>query len=159
VPHVGDEVLVAFEHGDPRRPYVLGMLWNGSDSPPETMNRQNTHKTLKSRNGVTITLLDQQGQESLMLETPGGQKITLKDGPGSVEIDDSNGNSIKMETAGVTVTAAIKLTVNAPIVEVSASMVKVSAGMSTFSGVVQADTVITNTIIAATYTPGAGNIW
>jgi hypothetical protein len=123
------------------------------------MNRQNTHKTLKSRNGVTITLLDQQGQESLMLETPGGQKITLKDGPGSVEIDDSNGNSIKMETAGVTVTAAIKLTVNAPIVEVSASMVKVSAGMSTFSGVVQADTVITNTIIAATYTPGAGNIW
>jgi hypothetical protein len=38
-------------------------------------------------------------------------------------------------------------------------MVKVSAGMSTFSGVVQADTVITNTIIAATYTPGAGNIW
>jgi uncharacterized protein involved in type VI secretion and phage assembly len=135
------------------------MLWNGSDSPPEKMNRQNTHKTLKSRNGVTITLLDQQGQESLMLETPGGQKITLKDGPGSVEIDDSNGNSIKMETAGVTVTAAIKLTVNAPIVEVSASMVKVSAGMSAFSGVVQADTVITNTIIAATYTPGAGNIW
>jgi len=159
VPHVGDEVLVAFEHGDPRRPYVLGMLWNGSDSPPEKMNRQNTHKTLKSRNGVTITVLDQQGQESLMLETPGGQKTTLKDGPGSVEIDDSNGNSIKMETAGVTVTAAIKLTVNAPIVEVSASMVKVSAGMSTFSGVVQADTVITNTIIAATYTPGAGNIW
>jgi len=159
LPEVGDEVLVAFEHGDPRRPYVLGMLWNGSDSPPETMNRQNTHKTLKSRNGVTITLLDQQGQESLMLETPGGQKITLKDGPGSVEIDDSNGNSVKMETAGVTVTAAIKLTVNAPIVEVSASMVKVSAGMSTFSGILQADTVITNTIIAATYTPGAGNIW
>jgi hypothetical protein len=31
--------------------------------------------------------------------------------------------------------------------------------MTTFSGVVQADTIITNTIIAATYTPGAGNIW
>jgi len=35
----------------------------------------------------------------------------------------------------------------------------VDAGMSKFSGVVQADTVITNTIVASTYTPGAGNIW
>lgn len=159
VPHVGDEVLVAFEHGDARRPYVLGMLWNGADSPPHTIDRQNSRKTLTSRNGVTITLLDQKGREALLMETPGGQKITLRDGPGTVEIEDSNGNAIKLEAAGVTVTAAAKLSVNAPIVEVSASMVKVSAGMSTFSGVLQADTVITNTIIAATYTPGAGNIW
>jgi uncharacterized protein involved in type VI secretion and phage assembly len=159
VPHVGDEVLVAFEHGDPRRPYVLGMLWNGSDAPPESMDLQNTNKTLKSRNGVTVRLVDRQGQEELQLETPGGQKIVLKDGPGSIEIADSNGNSVKLETAQLTVTAAAKVTINAAQVEVSAGMVQVTAGMTTFSGVVQADTIITNTIIAATYTPGAGNIW
>ncbi len=33
MPDVGDEVLVSFEHGDPSRPYVLGGLWNGTDSP------------------------------------------------------------------------------------------------------------------------------
>jgi hypothetical protein len=44
-------------------------------------------------------------------------------------------------------------------VEVSAGMVTVNAGMSKFSGVVQADTVITNSVISASYTPGAGNIW
>jgi hypothetical protein len=38
-------------------------------------------------------------------------------------------------------------------------MVTVDAGMSRFSGVVSCDTLITNTCIAATYTPGAGNIW
>mgnify|MGYP006910345046 CR=1 FL=1 len=84
--------------------------------------------------------------------------MTLKDGPGSIEVQDSNGNSVKLEAAGITVNAAAKVSVSASQVEVSAGMVSVSAGMSRCSGVVQADTVITNTIIAATYTPGAGNI-
>ena len=33
LPEVNDEVLVAFEQGDLRRPYVLGGLWNGVDKP------------------------------------------------------------------------------------------------------------------------------
>lgn len=34
LPEVGDEVLVTFEHGDMRHPYVLGGLWNSTDAPP-----------------------------------------------------------------------------------------------------------------------------
>ena len=161
VPDVDDEVLVAFEHGDPRRPYVLGGLWNGRDAAPETMDGDgnNYKKVLCSRNGVKLTLDDRDGKEKLILETPGGQKVTLMDGPGTVEIEDSNGNSIKLESAGITINASAKVTVQASQVNVSASMVKVDAGMSKFSGVVQADTVICNSIISASYTPGAGNIW
>lgn len=161
VPDVNDEVLVAFEAGNPRRPFIVGCLWNGKDKPPESMDGggNNYKKVLRSRNGVKITLDDQDGQEKMILETPGGQKITMKDGPGAVEIVDSNGNSVKLETSGITITAAAKVTVNASQVNVSAGMVKVDAGMSKFSGVVQADTVICNSIISASYTPGAGNIW
>ena len=161
IPDVNDEVLVCFEGGDPRRPYVLGGLWNGQDSPPESMDGggNNYKKVLRSRNGVKATMDDQDGQEKLILETPGGQKITLKDGPGAIEIVDSNGNSIKLETSGITITSSAKVTVNASLVEVSASMVTVNSGMSRFSGVVQCDTLISNTVISATYTPGAGNIW
>jgi uncharacterized protein involved in type VI secretion and phage assembly len=159
IPDVGDEVLVVFEGGDPKRPYVIGGLWNGTDAPPASMDSNNTQKVLRSRNGVRITLDDTDGQEKLVVETPGGQKMTLKDGPGLVEIVDSNGNSVKLETSGITITAAAKVTINASTVEVSASMVTVNAGMSKFSGVVQAETVICNTIVSATYTPGAGNIW
>ncbi len=161
IPDVDDEVLVAFEAGDPRRPFVVGSLWNGEDAPPETMDGagNNNIKTLRSRNGVKVTLDDQDGQERLVLETPGGQSVTLKDGPGAIELVDSNGNSVKLETAGITVQASAKVTVSASAVEVSAGMVTVNAGMSKFSGVVQADTVITNSVVSASYTPGAGNIW
>jgi uncharacterized protein involved in type VI secretion and phage assembly len=161
IPDVNDEVLVAFEHGDPRRPYVVGGLWNGRDQAPESMDGSgnNYKKVLRSRNGVKVTLDDDNGKESLVLETPGGQKITLKDGPGVVEVIDSNGNSVKLESSGITVNTAAKVTVNASQVAVSAGMVTVDAGMSRFSGVVQADTVICNSIVSASYTPGAGNIW
>src|SRR5262245_49825944 len=161
IPDVDDEVLVAFEHGDPRRPYVLGALWNGRDSAPASMDGagNNYKKVLRSRNGVKVTLDDQDGQEQLVLETPGGQKVTLKDGPGAVELVDSNGNSIKLETSGVTVTASAKVTITASQLAISAGMVTVDAGMSKFSGVVQADTVISNSVVSASYTPGAGNIW
>jgi uncharacterized protein involved in type VI secretion and phage assembly len=158
MPEVDDEVLLVFQGGDPRWPFIVGGLWNGQDAPPTPASADNNLKVIKSRNGVVVTLDDSQGQESIRLETPGGCSLTLKDGPGTLTAEDSNGNSIKLEAAGITITASAKVTVNASQVAISAGMVAVDAGMSRFSGVVQADTVITNTIIAATYTPGAGNI-
>lgn len=161
VPDVDDEVLVAFEAGDARFPFIMGGLWNGNDAPPEEMDSggENKIKTLKTRSGVMIQLDDSSGQEQLLLETPGGQRVRLKDGPGAVEIEDSNGNSVKLESSGITVNASAKVTINGSVVEISAGSVTVNAGMSRFSGVVQADTVITNSVVSASYTPGAGNIW
>jgi uncharacterized protein involved in type VI secretion and phage assembly len=161
IPDVNDEVLVSFEGGDPRRPYVLGGLWNGKDQPPQSMDGsgENNKKVLRSRNGVKITLDDTDGSETFIAETPGGQSITLKDGPGSIEITDSNGNSIKLQSSGITVNTSAKITLTASQLEISASMVTVNSGFSSFSGVVKAQTVICDTIISTTYTPGAGNIW
>jgi len=161
IPDTNDEVLVIFEGGDPRRPYVIGGLWNGSDSPPDSMDSsgKNDRKVLRSRNGVKLTMDDSTGKEKFIVETPGGQKLTMKDGPGSVEIVDSNGNSVKLETSGITITASAKVTIKASQVAISAGMVTVDAGMSKFSGVVQCDTLISNSVVSSSYTPGAGNIW
>src|SRR5688572_20143419 len=131
IPEPDDEVLVAFEGGDPRRPYVVGGLWNGKDAPPEAMDPagKNHRKVLRSRNGVKVTLDDSDGLEQLVLETPGGQKVTLRDGLGAVEVVDSHGNSVTLEISGVTVNAAAKVTVSAVTVEVTAGLVTVNAGM------------------------------
>lgn len=162
IPDVSDEVLVVFAGGDPRHPCVVGALWNGQDAPPKQMDGggKNDVKVLRTRSGVQVTMDDTGGRETLVLETPGGQTVTLQDGPPTVEIKDASGNSVKMEASGITVTAAAKVTVTAgATVEVTAGMVNVSAGMSKFSGVVQCDTLISNSVVSASYTPGAGNVW
>jgi len=154
IPDKNDEVLVAFEGGNPRRPYVIGALWTGQDAPPEQMDGagDNNVKTILSRQGVRITLDDTDGAVKLRLETPGGQSIVLSDADNSIVAEDSNGNTIKMDAQGITLTASGTL-------EIDASMVTVNSGMSQFSGVVQCSTLITNSVVSASYTPGAGNIW
>jgi uncharacterized protein involved in type VI secretion and phage assembly len=161
IPDVNGEVLVAFEGGDISRPYILGSLWNGSSALPESMDADgaNNRKLLRSRSGLTLTLDDQDGAEQMILETPAGQKVTLKDDAGNIVIQDSNGNSVRLDAGGIAITSPAAVTVNASTVEVSASMVTVNTGMSKLGGVVQADTVITNSVISASYSPGAGNIW
>jgi type VI secretion system secreted protein VgrG len=34
LPEIGDEVIVAFEEGDPEHPYIVGSVWNGADVSP-----------------------------------------------------------------------------------------------------------------------------
>jgi uncharacterized protein involved in type VI secretion and phage assembly len=160
IPDVGDEVLVSFEAGDPRRPYVVGALWNGSDTPPEKMDKagKNYKKSIVSRRGIRITLDDTDGKETLTLKTP-QQSIVINDGGRSIEIKDANDNTIKMDSSGVTVTASsVQVKVQPNTVEVAAPMVTVNAATSKFSGIVQADTVITSSIIAQTYMTGIGNV-
>jgi phage baseplate assembly protein gpV len=97
-------------------------------------------------------------QSVLHIRTPGGLEIHLDDAAGRVTIS-GQGSTIRIDSTGVTIDAAAQVQVNASQVKVSAWMVEVDAGMSKFSGVVQCDTLIANSVVAASYTPGAGNVW
>lgn len=161
LPDVGDEVLVVFLNGDPRFPMVVGGLWNGRDQSPDSLPGDRVDRwTITGKAGTKFSIVEEQrGQEKIVFETPGGVKGTLTDEAGGKIKLEAAGNTVTMETSGVTIQAAAKVTVQASQVEVSAGMVTVNAGMSKFSGVVQCDTLISNTVVSAMYTPGAGNIW
>lgn len=89
LPEVDDEVLVAFEHGDARLPYVVGSLWNGKDAPPaKNDDGKNNIRVIRSRSGHVVRLVDEQGSEKIEI------------------IDKSNKNSIVFETASNTITIA-----------------------------------------------------
>jgi uncharacterized protein involved in type VI secretion and phage assembly len=158
VPDPEDEVLVAFEGGDPSKPVVLGSLWNGKDAPAETMSKGNPKRTILTGAGVRITLDDSQGAVSLLLETPGGQRVRLDDTPATVTVEDANNNSVTLGTDGVTVAGATSVTIKAPTITLDTQMLSCTAPMSTFSGVTQHNTVTTTTTISAAYMPGAGGL-
>ena len=160
LPDLGDEVLVAFMQGDARYPLVLGGVWSGKNAAPASIGASgNVIKRIRSKNGIQITLEDQQGQEKLILETPGGQKITLQDGPGAITIEDANGNSVKLATSALTIQASSTVKIEAPKVDVSAGMVTVDTALAKFSGIVKCEVLQATTVISSAYTPGAGNIW
>jgi len=163
IPEPGDEVLVAFLAADPRWPVVVGALWNGIDAPPETMDGggENNLRSITSRSGHKLTFDDTSGAEVVQIETQGGHTVTLDDGGREIVVAHSGGAEIKIESSGtITVTALNEVKIDAPAgLKVSAAMVTVDAGISKFSGVVKADTVITNSVVSSSYTPGAGNVW
>lgn len=160
LPQPGDEVLVVFVNGDARAPIVVGGLWNGADAPPESLSGKVDRWTITGKAGTKISIVEESDATAkIVCETPGGVKLTMTDeGGGKVEIVCA-GNTIKIDSSAVSVQAAAKVSVQASTVEVSASMVKVDAAMSKFSGVVKCDVLQATTVIASTYTPGAGNIW
>jgi hypothetical protein len=64
LPNPGDEVLVAFEHGDVRHPYVIGSLWNVVQLPPMVL----------------------PGSQTRVIRTPAGNQVTFQEVPPSVTI-------------------------------------------------------------------------
>lgn len=99
LPEVDDEVLVAFERGDARFPYVIGALWNGKDAPPaKNDDGKNNVRVIRSRSGHVIRLTDEDGKEKIEI------------------IDKSGNNSIVIETAtkAITIKSDKDITLSAP---------------------------------------------
>ncbi|MEZ4832352.1 MAG: phage baseplate assembly protein V [Caldilineaceae bacterium] len=83
IPETNDEVLVAFEFGDPHRPYIVGALWNQKDNPPAQSSVAapsgvTTQRFLKSRTGHTILLDDSDGAAKIqILDSSGKNEIVI----------------------------------------------------------------------------------
>lgn len=161
LPDVDDEVLVTFVGGDPRRPVVVGSLWNGKDTPTEQHGSRGIDRwTFTSKDGTTISVLEEtSGSSTVTIEVPGGVSAELcQSAGGSIELKASS-STVTIDTQGVTIESGGTVSVSASRISMSAGTVNVDTGMATFSGVVQCSTLIATTVVGSTYTPGAGNVW
>lgn len=127
LPEVGDEVLVAFDHGDLRQPYVIGALWNGKDLPPENnSDGLNSIRKITSRSGHELIFDDGLLGGGVEVCTHSGHKIKLHAAGGDdyIEIRDANrqNNIIIDATRGsITIESSMKLSLKATDIDIEAA--------------------------------------
>jgi uncharacterized protein involved in type VI secretion and phage assembly len=112
VPEEGDEVLVAFVHGDMRFPIVLGGLYNGLDKPPTDRTASQDQKLIKTKHGHQVLIDDSQGHEAIRITTAGGHELVLDDAGSTVAVT-GNGVKITLEDSGTVTVQGGTVTVEA----------------------------------------------
>lgn len=130
IPEVNDEVLVAFEHGDFRRGYVLGGVYNSVDKPPipnaqAVKSGKTPQKVFRSSTGHILTFDDSDDKPGVELVSA-SKNITLKldDKSGALSMEAKKSNAvitvtangditIKSSNGGVTIEAMKDITLKA----------------------------------------------
>lgn len=119
IPQVGDEVLVAFEQGDVRQPFVIGCLWNSTDSPPAGSPLDPVAKRI--------------------IRTPLGHVMEFDDTLQSVSITTLTQQTVKMDATQIQLsttgdTATITLDVSGAITLQSTTSIELKAPSITLDG-------------------------
>jgi phage protein D len=123
LPERGDEVLVAFEHGDVDRPVVIGALWHRKSPPPVRNNAPRAVGGITTKTGMQLLFDETAGAEKVVLRDKAGATVTLDStsgkenlvvrmgaASGEVRVEHPAGSSIVLADDGtVTITAAAGL--------------------------------------------------
>lgn len=131
-PEIGDEVVLAFLNGDPRYPVILGSLYSKANPPPYPPatggdGAPNDTKSFTSKSKMFINFVEHLPQ--MTLSTPAPQSLTIDDSAGSIVLKDKNGNTITMDSSGITLKSAsdITLTASGSIKATASANVSISA--------------------------------
>lgn len=103
-PEIGDEVVVGFLNDDPRNAIVLGMLNSSKLPAPLPASDENPQKGFVTREKIMLIFDDE--KKSITIETPAGNKITISDEDKGIALTDENGNTLQMNSDGVTIESA-----------------------------------------------------
>lgn len=129
MPSVNDEVLVAFEHGDSRRAFVIGGLWSKKFKPPESafQDQGKVQKQLwRSVKGHEVKL-DDEGDGTLSLTLKGVKsQLTVTKSETTLEGE----SKVSVKGSDIEVTASGKLTLKGANIEINGSSdVTIKGGM------------------------------
>jgi len=126
IPQVGDEVLVAFNHGDIREPYIIGCLWNGQQPPPTRVPTDAVNKRIiRTPLGHEIELDD--AEQSITITSSTDQKVTID--PAKIELTTARETAkLTLTTGGeVSIEATVSIKLKAKKIEVEGTTVGIKA--------------------------------
>ncbi len=105
LPEINDEVMVAFEHGDMQRPYVIGGVFNGKDNPPEKVDDsvvggKKRLRTFKTRTGHKLQFVEEDkgsSKKGISLDTVAGHHVQMNDTDKFVEVNTNGGHKVRLD--------------------------------------------------------------
>ncbi len=117
LPEVGDEVLVAFCDGDRHSPYVIGSLWNSTNTQPaQIKDKKNDVRMIQTKSGNMLSFTDTDGEETVELITAKKMKLSMQEKEQKITLQDKDGKnllSIDAKGGNISITADKKIELKA----------------------------------------------
>ncbi len=98
-PEVDDEVILGFFGGDPSSPVILGSLYSGKRTPPQTLEQKNNIKQILTREKLSVEFNEE--KKSITITTPGKRKFVLDDDGKKISVEDGSGNKLELSDSGI----------------------------------------------------------
>ncbi len=107
IPRVGDEVVVAFENGDPDRPLIVGSLWNAENMPIYTLPDNKTQSGIKTHSSSgggsqhfnEIKFEDKKGQELVSIHAEKDMSTSVENNQ-SLSVGHNQSNTVGTDPKG-----------------------------------------------------------
>jgi type VI secretion system secreted protein VgrG len=77
IPHVGQEVVVSFEEGDPDRPLITGRVYNPDQMPPLGLPANKTKSVIRDHGTNEIIMEGKGGEQYIQLKQAYGNEINM----------------------------------------------------------------------------------
>jgi phage protein D/phage baseplate assembly protein gpV len=117
LPQVGDKVIVGFESGDTRKPFILGSVWDGKAKPGEDVVQQDGSFSLKSDSKILMKSAKEIDFDTgKSFKSKAMNEITLENGAAAFTI--KSGQEIVLDAPTIKIKGGAKVEINAPTVSV-----------------------------------------
>jgi len=130
IPEIGDEVLCAFEMGDPDRPIILGSLYNSKAVPPaDSQVEENNIKMFLTKGGNKILVRDEGGKEAIeIINAEGKNTIVLETAGPSIAITSAGDISISGQNIKIEGTGNVEIKADSDIKQNAGANMEIKAG-------------------------------
>lgn len=138
IPSVDDEVLVAFEHGDVKAPYVIGALWTAKSQPP-LMSPSDEKRAIRTPGGSQIVFEDRPAAITIQTAptpvqslpgtvSPTGTNHSVALTPSGIELASNKEIKLGVQTTRVTISSAgVEITLGASSIKLTTSSIEIKA--------------------------------